>query len=592
MILKVENITKRFKKSFSLKDISFTLSKGEILGLVGPDGAGKSTLMKIIANVMDFDEGKLYLFDKEIDRKKNYDILKDRIAYMPQGLGLNLYQKLSVEENIDFFAELKGLDIEEIRDRKDRLLRVTGLDRFRKRLAMNLSGGMKQKLGICCSLIHKPELIILDEPTVGVDPISRRELWDLFMDFVNRENLTVIISTSYLDEAERCDKVIFLHDGMIKYYGRVGKKLFENINVVEKPVSSYEVKHYYEKYRGVRFRRNIVRYIIKKFEDKEKNFLVEPVFEDIIMNQLETKYLDVDFPRINSNFKGDDIIVLDKISKTFGDFYALKEISFSVKRGEIFGLLGPNGAGKTTLIKILTGLYKQSDGTFEVFGRNSLKQLKYKIGYMSQKFSLYSDLSVEENIEYYANIYGVKSLEKFENIIKTIGLSNYKKEIVKRLPLGFKQRLALICSILHMPEIVFLDEPTSGVDPVERDVFWQLITKLSRAGITVIVTTHYMSEAEYCDRIALISAGQLIALDEPEKLKKRLTNEVGDVYDIHCENYYMIYKKLKKEGYKASLLGRKIRIYARDESFKNLLDINCTFIKSVPTMEDVFVYYA
>ncbi|MGA1862229.1 ATP-binding cassette domain-containing protein [Deferribacter thermophilus] len=590
MIVKLENITKYYKKTnFTLKNISLELNKGEILGVIGPDGAGKSTLLKIIANITNFDQGKLTILNTEIKSNKSYDYLKDKIAYMPQGLGLNLYQRLSVDENIDFFANLKGLDIKNIADRKQKLLEITGLSKFKDRKAINLSGGMKQKLGICCSLIHSPELIILDEPTIGVDPISRRELWDLFMEFVNIENLSIIISTSYMDEAERCDKVLFLMNGITNFYGKIDESLYKDIHVYEERIDNYKnIEEYYQRFKGSRLKRKHIRFVSQtKLNLNEK----DPYFEDVIMSKLNTKFLQVSFASSNINTNEENIIELSNISKKFGDFYALKNVSFNVKRGEIFGLLGPNGAGKTTLLKILTGLYKQSDGTFKIMGKDNIKNLKKYIGYMSQKFSLYSDLTVNENIEYYSKIYDVKDIQIFDDIINTVGLNKYLNHLVKDLPLGFKQRLALICSVLHLPPIVFLDEPTSGVDPVERDVFWQLIFKLAETGTTLIVTTHYMSEAENCDRVALISNGQLVAVDKPENLKNKLIKEAGNVYEISDKNYFQTYNKLKENKYNVSLFGRKIRIFTKNDDFKNFLNQNCIIKSSEPYMEDVFVYY-
>ncbi|BAI81046.1 multidrug ABC transporter, ATP-binding protein [Deferribacter desulfuricans SSM1] len=590
MIVKLENISKHYKKTnFTLNKINLELGKSEILGVIGPDGAGKSTLLKIIANITDFDDGNLIVLGNNISPKKNYDHLKDKIAYMPQGLGLNLYQRLSVEENINFFANLKGLDTKEIEDRKNKLLEITGLSKFKDRKAINLSGGMKQKLGICCSLIHKPELIILDEPTIGVDPISRRELWDLFMEFVNIENLSIIISTSYMDEAERCDKVLFLLDGNTNFYGKIDNSLFEKVYVYEDNLQNLKnIDHYYKQYKGCRLKRGKIRFV---YFNKINKKLKEPYFEDVIMSKLNTKYLNIYFKPLDIDVPYDNIIELKGISKAFGEFYALKNITFDVKKGEIFGLLGPNGAGKTTLLKILTGLYKQSEGSFKILGKESIKNLKKQIGYMSQKFSLYSDLTVKENIEYYSKIYDVKNLHLFEEIINTIGLNTYLNHLVKDLPLGFKQRLALICSIIHLPPIVFLDEPTSGVDPVERDVFWQLIFKLAESGITLIVTTHYMSEAENCDRVALISNGQLVAVDNPTNLKNKLIHDAGSVYEITDKNYFDIYSNLKVNGYNVSLYGRKIRVFSKTESFKHLLPKSSIVKGSEPYMEDVFVYY-
>ncbi|WP_456397222.1 ATP-binding cassette domain-containing protein [Desulfurobacterium sp.] len=607
-VVDVKDLRKTYKKGkiVAVDGVSFSVKKQDIYMFVGPDGAGKSSTLKTIAGVLEYDEGEVRLFGYDIKDDRVVEKLKDRIAFMPQGLGLNLYHTLSVEENIDFFADLHNIP-EDVRERrKELLLKTTGLFPFRKREAGKLSGGMMQKLGICCSLIHTPEIIILDEPTTGVDPVSRRELWKLIYNFVKEEEITAVISTSYLDEAERSTVLSIMKDGKIIVTANPEELFKEKLIVYE--AEGEDVEKAYEIawkfYKIPRLKGSVLRFVIdRKREPLELKSLrlklrrVEPGVEDVFLLKTGLKkvalkpFFSVDFPL------PEDTVVVKNVVKKFGDFTAVKHISFTVRKGEIFGLLGPNGAGKTTLIKIMTGLYEPTSGICEIAGMRS-KEIKTVIGYMSQKFSLYADLTVYENLFLWGRIYNLPAnilKERIDESISLVGLEKYRDTIVEDLPLGIRQRLALMCAVIHGPAVLFLDEPTSGVDPAERDVFWQIIRFLARKmGVTVIVTTHYMDEAEYCDRILLMNRGEMIAFGTPSYLKKETLKRIGKIYEVRTENPFSDVDKLLANGFNAVLYGKRIKVYSRtalNSEDLNKLGVRILNLKEASiSMEDVFVY--
>ncbi len=461
-ILHIQGISKHYGKVTALQEIAFQVSPGEIFGLIGPDGAGKSTLFRILATLLlpDTGDGKVLGFDL----KKEYRHIRRHIGYMPGRF--SLYQDLTVEENLHFYATLFQTTVEAHYEQIRAIYEQ--IAPFRDRRAGALSGGMKQKLALCCALVHAPKLLLLDEPTTGVDPVSRQEFWDILKTLA-REGITIIVSTPFMDEALRCDRTAFLYEGRIRG--------------IDRP----EV-------------------ILKQFSDI------------LCPSGLE---------RNPSSGKSAPIIQVDRLVKRFGDFTAVDHISFQVNRGEIFGFLGANGAGKTTAMRILCGLSLPTEGTATVMGydvRTQSEQIKRNIGYMSQKFSLYEDLTVAENVRLFGGIYGIPEKEiapRTEAMLKRIGLEKEQKTRVHDLPLGWKQRLAFSVAIFHRPQLVFLDEPTGGVDPATRKQFWELIYQAADQGITVFVTTHYMDEAEYCDRISMMVDGQIRALDTPEALKQQ-----------------------------------------------------------------------
>jgi len=453
--IEIRALTRRFKDVTAVDGLTLDVPQGTLFGLVGPDGAGKTTTLRMLAGVLRPTAGDALLDGVSIAHAP--ERVKDHIAYMSQRFGL--YTDLTVQENIDFYADLYEVPAAERPARLERLYHFSGLGPFTGRLAGQLSGGMKQKLSLCCALIHHPHIMLLDEPTFGVDPISRRELWAIVRDMVS-EGMTVVVTTSTPEEADRCDDVAILDHGRVA----PGKRV---------PLPA-------------------------PLAHPEAHAVAAP------------------------------LVSVRDLTRDFGDFRAVDQVSFDVPKGEIFGFIGPNGAGKTTTIKMLTGLLAPTSGTGVVAGhdvRTDAEWIKRRIGYMSQLFSLYNDLEVEENIQFFAGLYqvvGPRYAERRDWVLEMAGLKDQRRRLTAELPLGYKQRLALGCAVIHEPPILFLDEPTSGVDPEARHGFWELIYGLAGRGMTAFVSTHYMNEAEYCHRVALMNRGRIIALDEPDALKRQL----------------------------------------------------------------------
>lgn len=468
-------------KQPALDHVSLSIGNGRITGLVGPDGAGKTTLMRLMAGLLRSSSGSIKVLNRDLIRDASE--LRGMIGYMPQKFGL--YEDLSVMENLTLHADLRGVTGNERHAVFERLLSFTDLARFTKRLAGKLSGGMKQKLGLACALLGKPRLLLLDEPGVGVDPVSRRELWEMVRE-ISDEGVAVVWSTAYLDEAERCDEVLLLNEGKSLFTGSPAAftggsgKTFEAVFI--------------EKLGGL------------------------PEGESPLAGILR------DIPR-----DGSTAISTRELTKQFGDFKATDSITFEVRRGEIYGLLGPNGAGKSTTFRMLCGLLAPSSGEAFVAGidmRRSAARARQRIGYMAQKFSLYGNLTVTQNLKFFSGVYGLHGdaqKEAMDAVASCFHLAPYLDEKSDSLPLGFKQRLALACAMMHGPELLFLDEPTSGVDPVTRQEFWSHIRAAVARGVTVMVTTHFMDEAEYCDRIGLVHRGRFIANGTPEELKRSVS---------------------------------------------------------------------
>jgi ABC-2 type transport system ATP-binding protein len=465
--IEVQHIGKHYGRQEALHDVSFSVDEGEVFGLIGPDGAGKTTLFRILATLILADSGTAAVCGHDVVCGMN-DI-RQRVGYMPGRF--SLYQDLTVEENLNFFATLFGTTVEAEYDNIKAI--YSQIEPFKKRKAGALSGGMKQKLALSCALVHKPSILLLDEPTTGVDPVSRKEFWDMLCTLKGR-GITVVVSTPYLDEVRRCNRIAFMQDGCIKGIGAPDD-------------------------------------ILNEFSD--------------VFNPGGIEHEKVSASGASAD---DNVIEVSHLVKAFGAFHAVDDISFSVKRGEIFGFLGANGAGKTTAMHILTGLSKPTSGSGRVAGCDivtEFEQIKKHIGYMSQRFSLYDDLTVRENIRLFAGIYGMADKEikcKTEELLRQLDFAEHGNDIVASLPLGWKQKLAFSVSIFHNPEIVFLDEPTGGVDPATRRQFWQLIYDAADRGITVFVTTHYMDEAEYCDRISIMVDGKIKAMGTPDELKRTL----------------------------------------------------------------------
>ncbi|MBL0225337.1 MAG: ABC transporter ATP-binding protein [Geobacteraceae bacterium] len=492
------NLTRRFGDMTAVDRLDLEIPAGELFGLVGSDGAGKTTTLRMLAGILDPQEGELevlgHLFPTGAER------VKGQIGYMSQRFGL--YPDLSVAENISFYADIFGVSGVERRERTARLLDFSGLAPFNDRLAGRLSGGMKQKLGLCCALIHKPKLLLLDEPTNGVDPVSRRDFWHILRE-LHTEGVTIVVATAYLDEAGRCDRVGLIHDGRMIACDTPSALTGNGTVSLEELVIS---------------------------RIGPSNSSLPPggggSGRGGSCHHGSTLQLHPPPGPLPSREGREPAVVLDRLTKRFDSFTAVDSVSLSVPRGQIFGFLGPNGAGKSTTIRMLCGILAPTSGSGSVAGFDIAGQperIKENIGYMSQRFSLYEDLTVDENIAFYGGIYRIppqRLKERTEWVIRMAGLTGRRHSKAGELSGGWRQRLALGCAILHEPAIVFLDEPTSGVDPLSRRTFWELIRTMAGNGVTVFVTTHYMDEAEYCDRLALIYRGELVAVGTPQELKQ------------------------------------------------------------------------
>lgn len=546
-IVCLEDVTKTFGFATpALDHVSGSIRSGEITGLVGPDGSGKTTLVRLMTGLMQPDTGRLKVLG--FDTKQDAAAIQASIGYMPQRFGL--YEDLSVRENLNLYADLRGLARERRTATFDELLTFTDLKRFAGRLAGKLSGGMKQKLGLACALLQKPRLLLLDEPGVGVDPISRRELWKMVAD-LTKEGVGVVWSTAYLDEAEACDSVLLLSQGKLMFSGapheltrRVEGRVFKinGISGRRRPILT-QILDNDAVVDGV-IQGEAIRVVLKPqatgsaladvLPEGAELEPTEPRFEDAFVDMLgggpggRSELAESATALDTSN--GNIVIEAKGLTKQFGDFRAADDINFEIPRGQIFGLLGPNGAGKSTTFKMLCGLLRPSHGEGYVAGfdlRKDTAQARNRLGYMAQKFSLYGDLSVTQNLEFFAGVYGLAGTHKRDRIAlmkKIFSFQPTEDMSAKDLPLGLKQRLALACAVMHEPEALFLDEPTSGVDPVTRREFWTHINGLVEKGVTVLVTTHFMDEAEYCDRISLIYRGRSIALGSPDELKASVAN--------------------------------------------------------------------
>ncbi|MGN5754609.1 ATP-binding cassette domain-containing protein [Acinetobacter calcoaceticus] len=555
MTFKAEN--KKTADISVIVDLNMQINKGELTALVGPDGSGKTTLLRLIAGLYKATSGSLNVLG--VDVSKNPQAVQDRISYMPQRFGL--YEDLSVQENLDLYADLHGVPKNIRGQRFKRLLEITDLTQFTQRLAGQLSGGMKQKLGLACTLVRSPELLLLDEPSVGVDPLSRRDLWIIIEQLVQEENLSVIISTAYMDEAEKCARVYIMHEGKILKQGspeqlkEIARGQTWNIKPSEqikaRTLQAQLLDNHVEiidavpKGEQVNFISRQKELSIDILPEGLKAKARPPELEDAFMmllqqTQKQPKEISISEQTFqltqNDNLKSEQpIIVVKDLVRTFGDFTAVANTSFDVQRGEIFGLLGPNGAGKTTTFRMLCGLLPASSGYLEVAGKNlrtARAEARAKVGYVSQKFALYSNLTVLENLKFFGGAYGLSGKKLNQQIDKALQQYDLKPHIKSGdLPGGYKQRLSMAAALLHEPEILFLDEPTSGIDPLARRSFWYGIGELANQGITIIITTHFMEEAEYCDRIAIQDAGKLLALGSPQQVRDLASKDkhIGDM---------------------------------------------------------------
>jgi ABC-2 type transport system ATP-binding protein len=546
----IERVSKSFNAGgrtvAALNDVSAQIARGVVTGLIGPDGAGKTTLMRLICGLLRLDSGRIEVLG--IDSGADPLKVQASVGYMPQHFGL--YEDLSVQENLDLYADLQNVAGADRSARYAELLHMTGLAPFTRRLAGQLSGGMKQKLGLACTLIRVPDMLLLDEPTVGVDPVSRRELWGIIDRITQAQGMTVLVSTAYLDEAERCSAVILMHEGRL--LGEGDPATFtdamkgRSFRVTARDINKRRLRESLAAAPGVLdaiIQGAHVRIVLDRavmsaadveLPDRDRIEIspTAPRFEDSFVDILKARGAGESVRIFHSPPPAparatEDVIVVQHLERRFGAFYAVNDISFSVRRGEIFGLLGANGAGKSTTFQMLCGLLPATKGTLRVAGfdlREARATARERIGYMAQKFSLYGDLSVRENLRFFSSAYGLYGARQASRIAWAFAefeLEPFAQATSKDLPLGYKQRLALACALMHEPDIIFLDEPTSGVDPLARRDFWRRINMLAESGVTVLVTTHFMEEAEYCDRLMIMAHGRILAEGTSESIKAR-----------------------------------------------------------------------
>lgn len=537
----------------ALDDVSFTLKPGQVTGLIGPDGAGKTTLMRLLCGLLSIDSGHITV--SGLDGASQAAEIQASVSYMPQRFGL--YEDLSVQENLDLYADLKGLPENKRRERYQELMKLTGLSPFVDRLAGRLSGGMKQKLGLACALVVIPKVLLLDEPTVGVDPVSRRELWQIVYRQVEQTGMTVLLSTAYLDEAERCAEVILLHEGKVIQQAppadfsrhvqgqtwliksgqlsnrQLQLKLSTLAGIIDALIANEGVRVVSES--------TDINFIRQSFDAAVTLQIdaVAPIFEDSFIALLKQRNTASNNTVINTDVveerHSEEVIInVEQLERRFGDFVAVDQISFQVNKGEIFGLLGANGAGKSTTFRMLCGLLPISSGHLSVAGvdlRHAANQARQNIGYMAQKFSLYGNLTVMQNLRFFASCYGLFKQQQQQRIqwaLETFELENYRDTNTADMPLGYKQRISFAVALMHQPDILFLDEPTSGVDPLARREFWARTNALAESGVTVLVTTHFMEEANYCDRLIIMANGRMLAQGTPAQLKQ-LAQQPGQV---------------------------------------------------------------
>lgn len=546
----LDGVEKRFAGMAQPAVASLTtrIASGAVMGLVGPDGAGKTTLIRMLAGLLKPSTGKIEVVG--LDPIAQDSELHAILGYMPQKFGL--YEDLTVIENLTLYADLRGVIGEERQKTFEKLLKFTDLTRFTERLAGKLSGGMKQKLGLACTLVGEPKVLLLDEPGVGVDPISRRELWRMVHELAD-EGMLILWSTSYLDEAEQCREVLLMNEGKLLYSGApqeltqrmagrtilLRAKGISHRKLLQRAICLPSVSDgvIQGKYLRLILKENADHFaLLQALEQPEAELLeAEPRFEDAFIDLLgggpdhESELAKI-MPQVKVD-PAETVIEAQQLTKKFGDFAATDHVDFQVKRGEIFGLLGPNGAGKSTTFKMMCALLKPTSGKALVLGldlKTDSGRARQHLGYMAQKFSLYGNLTVAQNLKFFSGVYGLKGKQQKDKINGMINAFNFTPildQTPDSLPLGFKQRLALACSLMHEPDILFLDEPTSGVDPLTRREFWLHINGMVDKGVTVMVTTHFMDEAEYCDRIGLVYRGKIIAAGSPDQLKHSVAND-------------------------------------------------------------------
>jgi ABC-type multidrug transport system ATPase subunit len=577
---------RRRKRIEAVRGVSFQARRGEIFGLIGPDGAGKTSVIQMLAGVLEIHKGAAKV--DGIDVGSDPEAVKAHVGYMPQGLGVNLYETLTASENIEFFRDLRRLPEEMYQRNRAELLKMTRLEPFIRRRARELSGGMRQKLALICALIHLPDVLLLDEPTTGVDPISRQEFWEIIRRIIQDRKVTVLLSTSYMDEAERCDQVGLMHRGKLiqqggpedlraRVSGRYARMVAEpqrqavkilrgRSDVLSTEVFGTELRIRMTGDLG-EIRSGLLSQGIEIREAEDQSPRLEDLFQQLLASEKqEIPSLDAK-PQLT---RASNMVQTQSVTRRFGNYVAVDAVDLDIHRGEIFGLLGPNGAGKTTLIKMMCGLLGPTSGAIRVAGfdiRTERENVWPRIGYMSQQFSLYRDLTVAQNLRLRSDLYNVPPT-RFAPMMDALDLVSYRSHVVRDLPPGLRQRLSLLCAVLHAPPVLFLDEPTSGVDPVARRTFWDLIYELSReSGVTVLVSTHYMDEADHCDRIGLMNRGRLVAVDTPGNLKATSEKRSGKLLAVKAHDFRDAFDVIRSGFPDAFLFGDRIHLRSTHPEF-------------------------
>lgn len=625
-LIRVANLQKRYGNFLAVRGISFAVQPGEVFGLIGPDGAGKTSTFHILGGVMEVSAGEVDLLGKRPRHARPY------IGYLTQQF--SLYLDLSIDENLRYAAHLRKVPDKFYADRRAKYLGLMNLDQIGDRLAGQLSGGMKQKLALCCALISEPQILLLDEPTTGVDPVSRREFWDVLATLAH-DGMTIVVATPYLDEAERCNRIALMYDGEIQEVGTL-TQLRNNLGLQRLEVRTDSIAAsetvllplVQDQNTGITDvqtfgdRLDILAADLQQAETHVRQTLnskkipllsietSQATLENVFVTRLRQQGSDPPFiplPRTQSNTQSSknhrNAIRADALRKHFGNFQAVKGVNLNIEYGEIYGLLGANGAGKTTTIKMLCGLLPASDGTVSLAGRTQdlrSQDLRRRIGYMSQKFTLYDDLSVVENLEFYCGVYGVPlgdRRRKIDWVLETCGLVGQEDRLTGQLPGGWKQRVAFGASVMHEPEILFLDEPTSGVDPLARRQFWRLINDLARQGTAVLVTTHYLEEAEQCNRMGFMVAGEVVIQGSPSEIKAA---QPGQLLELRVSSLQTASNLLKTrlERWRVAIFGDRLHIVLDDpdreipqiQSFLASVNITLQALRPIPfSLEDAFI---
>jgi ABC-2 type transport system ATP-binding protein len=630
-VLRIHNLHKHYGRVAAVRGIDLTVHRGEMFGLIGPDGAGKTTTFHILSGVMEATAGDVWVLGQPPRDARL------KIGYLTQQF--SLYLDLSIDENLRYVAGLREVNDRIFQERRRKYLKLMSLDRFSDRLAGQLSGGMKQKLALCCALVSQPELLLLDEPTTGVDPVSRREFWDVLAALA-AEGVTIVVATPYLDEAERCNRIALMYDGQIQEIGTptelrrsLGLHRLEvhtpDLHTAERvltqgeaasgsstpmpPNAIVDVQTFGDRldvlvtdaHLGEAQVRTLLAH---RHLDLSALELAEPTLENVFVTRLRQQGSApqfFEFPRARGGQRraSDDIaIYAHNLDRRFGAFQAVKNVNIDIRYGEIFGLLGANGAGKTTTIKMLCGLLPASSGDIALGGEGGnlrSSELRRRIGYMSQKFTLYDDLSIVQNLEFYSGIYGVPRKlrrEKIEWVIATCGLEGQENMLTGQLPGGWKQRVAFGASVMHEPEILFLDEPTSGVDPLARRQFWRLINDFARNGTAILVTTHYLEEAEQCNRMSVMVAGETVLEGSPSQIKAAQPGQLIEVVVEHPQAGSNLLKQ-QMESWRVSIFANRLHVVVDDpadiEEVRSRLqsaDLTVSSMRRIPySLEDAFI---